>query len=435
MNRRNFLKLLGSTSTFAISGACVSSGNDISPDLRGEAEEVLLDESDKGWSLDKWAEEDLPSEFKDRAVVGRNWSWWDFPQEAQPLVLWPLDEDAADYSHLLDYDIGEKREFSLSVAGLLWLAERNSFELLKDNPRIVFGLRGCTIASSEFDTMWGETIDLVTARPNHSEFRCVIGVADFDTGQLRAFSASTVPEAAYMYGQIEKNRGCNLLPTGLYAYRVGTHNASATKTPQIGALRLDGLLNPTSGASGTDIVVLRTLDNLSYDLSDEHELWDRCRPFDNIHASIWSPSGLWRDGLVSPSSSVFSSAGCQVIRGAYTLNRSRKFTAEPTDQWAEFRKALGLGTKSGKATKGDYGALFQYMLLTGDEAYLASATTIKARVGYRRLRFGSTGELVKEVQRDAGDYQDGVFGPGTTVKVLKQQVASGKLRPTPIVSV
>src|SRR6185436_8526174 len=97
-------------------------------------------------------------------------------------------------------------------------------------------------------------------------YHCVIGVYRRGTRQLAVFPGSTVPNRALMERQRASGSGAtiaNLLPTGCYTYHVGQHRAVT------GAF----ILQP-------HVVVLRTLDDLCYDVRD---VWQPHSPGDNIH--------------------------------------------------------------------------------------------------------------------------------------------------------
>src|SRR5262249_7134872 len=148
-------------------------------------------------------------------------------------------------------------------------------------------------------------LHLLETRPDHINFRCVIGVYDTGLQQLSGFIASTIPCRQGVAGYVEGGMGCNMLPTGCYRFVVGTHRG------RIGCLREDDTFT-----------VLRTRHDFVYDIRDD---WDDNFPADDLHPAF---SNLYSD---------FSSWGCLTIRGDCP-----KGTGDFKGEYKEFRKALGL---------------------------------------------------------------------------------------------
>ena len=324
--------------------------------------------------------------------------WWDDPDRVMP--EWASLETSSDYSHLLTFEEAPPT-FEFSASDLEFLAARNAFAPPSDNPRVLFGLRGCRIAPTDVTaaapemTPWGTAHRLETQLPNHIEARCVLGVWDRETARIRLFRGSTVPEVSHMFLYVFQIVGCNMLPTGQYRYRVGTHRPGS-RNPQFGAFR-----------QAEAVVVLRSPTDLVFRSSDLLEAWDRGTPADNIHAAHYYGRG------VPPN---YSSAGCQVILGSH---RERNVGGP----WAEFRKAAGLAATPHVR---DDDRDFRYLLLTGLEAALASKRDSDFVDRYRRIRFGSSGADAAELQQGLGVNPDGDFRATSVLALIRRQKAQRK---------
>jgi hypothetical protein len=286
------------------------------------------------------------------------------PVADRPLHSWPAADRAPDYAHLAVLPL-KAPAFTLSAGVLRLLAQRNSFGLTKTSrPVIVFGLRGCRIADGAPSHPWAKEHALEAASPSHLSSSCVLGLWRTADDHIAVYRASTVPAVAHMYMSLgERGVGASLLPTGLYNYSVGTHLASKPKSIQRGALRI---------ASG--YVVLRTAKDLSYDPYADTTAWTRGEAH-NIHAG--------------GAADVFSCAGCQVVPGGY----SGEGRSVATGQWSTFQTAAGL------VDANDSKPSFLYMLLTGQEAALAFHGGAAFENGYYRLRPGSSGGDVADLQK------------------------------------
>src|SRR5262249_24797492 len=147
----------------------------------------------------------------------------------------------------------------------------------------------------------------------------------------------------------------------------------------------------------TPVWVHRSQKELIY-LSDQPGTqWDDLDgelPYDDLHAAMLSSR---------KNPPFFTSAGCQVVVGAYNGK-------VPTGSWAEFRKAAGLQhppVMLDTARTADDGIEFTYVLLTGKDAGLAALGTEDALKTARALRFGSSGALVKELQEKLAGLEQG----------------------------
>ena len=317
-------------------------------------------------------------------------------------VRWNLNDDEQPDYHHLPRD-GQTGSFALDAGVLEALINGNAFV-----PRpglVVFALRGARIegADSREDVA---SVILSDIRPDHRDFRCVMGVLNRETGRIWAYRASTVPNAKAVLGcfnlaQAGAALSGNILPTGCYTYTVGTHKAGDPTREIRGVLRLS---NAATGAS--EVVVLRSVTDTVYDRRD---LWDPCAPADNIH-----PGRL---------ATGFSSLGCLTLPGNYRMaDRSH------SGLWAKFRRALGLGAVSAAA---EDGRQFSCVLLTGLDAAIAArlkaagtlADPAVAAAALGRLRFGSQGAEVARLQTLLGLAPDASqrIGPVTRAALIRRQ--------------
>jgi len=321
-------------------------------------------------------------------------------------VKWnPNDDEQPDYRHLPKLPAGTT--FDLTAEDIEALVKFNAFATVP-GPLLVFALRGAAIAGADKRENV-DTITIVDQRPDHRNYRCVIGVLNRETGRLWAYKASTVPNAnALLSGFIKANRGVfegNILPTGCYTYTVGTHRAGTS-----GEIR--GVLRLSKTSSGASVVIaLRSTNDVVY---DRHDFWHQCAPADNIHPGRRSQG--------------FSSLGCLTLPGDYDMS-----TKTHAGLWADFRMALGMGKKFAAS---DNDRQYSVMLVTGQDAALAAtlrasgeiADTTKAEAALMRLRFGSHGSAVAKLQQKLGLELDSsqLIGPVTRAALIaKQQQALG----------
>ncbi len=312
-------------------------------------------------------------------------------------VKWPAnDDDAPDYHHVLAADRAafSGKTFDLSARELELLIGANAFDPLRNNGRIVFALRGAELVQSAADS---KTVDqqvdrpsltLRDTRPNHRDFRCVIGVYDLTTERLSGFAASTVPNPKAVSSYVANGQSGNLTPTGCYRLNVGWHLVSKPER------KIPGCLVENARTKA----VIRSSNNHSYELTDD---WFADRPTgNNLHPAK------------SESSASFSSWGCLVVRGNYVCGPNRE-KGTHTEQWGAFRKALGLAA-TGTA---EHGREYDVVVLTGLEAAIAGdivrqgAAAVRSAVDERlaRLRQGSRGERVKKLQAKLGAPVTGAF--------------------------
>jgi hypothetical protein len=333
-------------------------------------------------------------------------------ERAQPWeqVRWVDDDNhSTEYRHILEADRAALKEatFLFSKSDLELLIRANSFAPRTENDRIIFGLRGALLdhdtanPDERFSQFNRQSLRLKVTRPNHQNFRCVIGVWNLKTDMLSGFIATTVPNRGIVeqYTRLPQ-KGGNMLPCGCYQYVVGTHHQTHR-----GCLR-----------EGGPVAVLRSSDNLFYDVKDKWDFRKDDWPYDNIHPAFY-------DNLFH--SAEFSSFGCQTIRG--TDNGDSSYTQE----FAKFRAALGLGRPDN-----DDGRKYSYVLLTGQEAAIAAklradgkdTSPADVRNSLVRLRQGSQGEEVKRLQTAMAQTPTGNFTGETTIKLVAiQRAGDGEL--------
>ena len=420
--RRSALRGLLGIGVAASFPGCAAHSSNQQTDLLSEEEflKLLTEEADPGWDDSERAI--LPSEVRKLREAPGSWNWWNFPQETRPQPVWAPFRRGIDYAHLAPMNLPNQMQFELRAHDLEWLAERNSFDLDPHNKKVVVGLRGCRIKNRRDDTGWGGVHLLEATQPNHKDLLCVIGVWDRDNGKTRFFEASTVPNVSLMWRQYLRTHGANLLPTGLYSYIVGPHRADSENRKQVGALRLEGVRFYKTGSTSQEVLVFRTLNDLMYDASGETEVWDRCVPYDNIHSAIFAQAD--EKGLSGGNGIKFSSAGCQIIKGAYELDGDRKFTTVPKGRWRDFRESCGLAhppVMKNSTRSSDDKKRFQYMLLTGHETAIASTRPEEFIGNYRPIRIGSSGKLAEKAQEIVGAPMDGLFGPESVEHLIFRQ--------------
>ncbi|MEM6413307.1 MAG: hypothetical protein AAF720_01455 [Pseudomonadota bacterium] len=297
--------------------------------------------------------------------------YWQLDLDDKPLPYWADNQNQPDYYFFSKHYSNEYEKFELNNDVLKVLAERNSFAFADVRDVRIIGLRGCELDDQSLMSDWQLSHRLRVVKPDHKNRRCLIGVWRPQSGEIRLFSASTVPQASNMFASLaSQGSTCSLLPTGLYRYRLGIHNAK--RRPQPGALRID-----------EKYVVLRTTTDLKYDVFSKHDYWTR-GSYHNIHSAT---NGV---GAIK-----FDSSGCQVIRGSYNSARTLG-----TNEWAIFQKSAGLVSDDGTAFAAEKPGegTYEYMLLTAAEAALAYHSSSDFNETYYPLRHGSSGERVLKMR-------------------------------------
>jgi hypothetical protein len=230
------------------------------------------------------------------------------------------------YNHLAGQT--SANPFRLNAAVLARMATANRFEesfgkalggKQAQSRIVIFGLRGCRLASGASEGTMADEVQLIEAAIDHRNRSCVMGVWDRTTNKVSAFSATTVPHLLYMQiyrinlhliGAIKLNDAvvnendviseeekakrqlpwtANMLGQGLHLMEVGRHQGL-----------YPNLLCQHRTWYGP---VLRASERPGYTVND----WDakKQRVGDNIHPT-WPVAGWVID---------FASAGCNLIEG------------------------------------------------------------------------------------------------------------------------
>lgn len=276
--------------------------------------------------------------------------------------------------------------FTLTTDHLRHLWGANHFDI-SDAEWLFFGLRGC-IPANDTSTSFADQHVLIPYTIDYTHPRCTIGQFKPD-GSFALFPGSTVPHQRNVATARDRNgRGTNQLMTGFHPdYRKGWHKAG--KPTGHKAFRQD-----------SKIPIRRSGDDLDYDTDDRVEY---TTPYDNLHAA-------W---CMSTDDDRYASAGCQVIVG-YPRCEGRANRPD-VGPWRTFlTNAYDIPQTS-----------FGYILLSARDAIAVSSGAPTRQ----RLRFGSSGSLVSEVQqllKDRAFYEgriDGDFGRRTLFAVLAFQEA------------
>ncbi len=319
-------------------------------------------------------------------------------------VHWAHDDVSPDYRHL--HAGGVSALFAIDETTLARAAALNAFVIPAMQRRVVFALRGCRLHDASGAN--GKRLTAEEDVPNHYDNRCVIGVWNCDDHTVTAFEGSTVPNYKLMESYRQGGDKANLLPTGLFNFRVGVHRPTKeivvngeTKVVDNEHKVLGALLQDESR------VVLRSRDDLTFTVTD---FWDHGWQGDNVHparTSIHAPPSTAPD---------FSSAGCQTLPGDFT-------GGVPTGSWAAFRAALGFDNAHPSANDGKR---VSYLLLTARDLRLAGDGV----AALARLRFGSSGAQVEALQKalkklpgNAALGTDGAMGAGTVSALIGWQQA------------
>lgn len=295
------------------------------------------------------------------------------------------DDQSPNYRHLQAGPVAAP--FVLSPQALANLCRLNDFTAVEHaGEHVLFGLRGCALVGAD-DGEFHQEIAVREVAIDHQTTQCVLGVwRRGPEPAVAAFVGSTVPNLAMVVKSVQGLANANMLPTGLHRFVVGVHRFVR------GAFRESG-----------PRVVVRARGECHYDV---HDAFVAGSPCDNIHPSF------------HPGDRGFSSAGCQTIRGTASRGEPQKsFDHQDGPGWRTFRERAGLGEPARSA---DDGRRFLYVLLTGRDLALAGGGDEK----YRRLRMGSEGDRVKDLQRSLGVSVDGSFGKTTALAWIARQQAT-----------
>lgn len=253
---------------------------------------------------------------------------------------------------------------------------------------ILFGLRGCLPADVD-GCKFGSEHDAVVRDVNYTNPRCTLGQWRPETKEIALFPGSTVPHRSYIKPALPAGGvGANQMATGYFAdYRKGVHKA--------GSVTAHDAFRQTKGRP-----IRRTADDYDYQNDDRVEF---ANPFDNLHAA-------WCQSINGIS---YASAGCQVVVGFPKCGKPTHKT--DVGPWKIFRENAYRETQTN----------FPYVLLDGRDAErVARHGDKKLSV---RLRFGSKGDLVTELQKalKQADFYEGEidddFGERTWRAVMNYQ--------------
>jgi len=272
----------------------------------------------------------------------------------------------------------------LTSETLLLLWEVNHFPI-PENGLVVFGLRGAVPITPT--GKFSESQELALQNVDYVHPSCTIGIYNPEKQVFAVFQGSTVPHQKYIR-RAKRGKGTNQMLTGAFDLTKGTHRYGHETAQE--ALRNDKLLP-----------IQRTIDDYDYDRKDKIYLQ---RTYNNLHAGY----------CCSASSDLYESAGCTVICGYPHLPKlyaktENKFWAKNHGDWAKFHDII-YGTSQRH---------FEYFLLTAQDALRVS----HGNYGIR-LRFGSQGEKVKDLQNALSEYEgqnDGILGHRTFLALLKFQ--------------
>jgi Putative peptidoglycan binding domain len=274
---------------------------------------------------------------------------------------------------------------TFSSDNLRKLLRVNSYPYSETN-MMVFGIRGASIIDEDATSFKHEHW-IKEAILNYENPRCIIGIWQPIENKIALFSASTVPNISFIKKQVLRKTKANCMMSGYYSfYEKGFHNPSEMGRHQ--ALRL-----------ATNIFLRRSLDDFTFTNTDTVEVGN---PQDNIHAA-------YCDSIRGN----YSSAGCQVIMGQPKCKRRNQ--KPNSGHWKIFHDFIYANSQ----TNFDY-ALFRFV----DAEAVANAGNNPMQA---RLRFGSRGNLVKNLQDKLkakgyfGTNANAEFGRNTLLAVLEFQ--------------
>ncbi|MEP5758699.1 MAG: hypothetical protein ABJ327_05170 [Litoreibacter sp.] len=291
-------------------------------------------------------------------------------------VKWPRDDrDAPDYAFMAN--LPEDATFDLNSETLETLFETGRYRPDRQNGVIAFALRGATLVGGD-QVEDAQSVPLMTTRPDHRNFRCVLGFYFPQSKRLHAYTGSTVPCRQAIAGYASGGSAANMLPTGLHTFYIWRHRNLQP------ALRMG--LSSADPESGAKTTVLRSRNN---GVMETQDIFDLSTPYDNVHCSYYLSE---QDNV----GAAFSSWGCLTVRGSKA----------PSDQWARFQSVLNtLGSKK----------RVDLLLTTGKEA--AFAAKGEQTDNLVALRAGSRGAEVEKLQSHLGLTPTGYLGANTLDKM------------------
>ncbi len=273
-------------------------------------------------------------------------------------------------------------DFELTADVLQRLAKRNQFSP-KAGRLIFFGIRGALPIEIN-GTGFASAQQLRFADVNHQYMRCTIGQFDTSNDRLAVFPGSTVPHIKNISKAARRGGlGANMLMLGHYAYSKGPH----PRPPKRGSHR--------AFRQASWFPVWRSRDDHDYELDDM---------IDNEGAFVWDNlHSAYNDNIDRPR---FASAGCQVVCGH---GESPRGNGNERGPWRKF-VSHAYGTRGNQPK-------FSYYLFSAAEVAMVTGRT-DDRI-WCSLRFGSSGDLVKQAQAKLIDdgfplgTPDGDFGRNT----------------------
>lgn len=233
-----------------------------------------------------------------------------------------------------------------------------------DKRYLLFAIRGCLPVNLQ-DIDWSPSKPLRQVPVDYRRLRCTVGLVDLEAKLLMACPASTVPRLDYVTQSARmEGEGTNQLMPGLLRFKQGQH--------------------PRAGGDRSHVAFLqdmpfpfqRTRDDVDYD-DDDLILVES--PGDNLHAA-------YVDSIGVEVPDKFESRGCIVVAGypkRVGMPESRDIGC-----WPRFRDAA-------YATEA---RSLDMLLCLGSEAE-AAAMAQPGSIPVR-LRYGSAGPLVKQVQSE-----------------------------------
>ncbi|MGB8191451.1 MAG: peptidoglycan-binding domain-containing protein [Chitinophagaceae bacterium] len=284
--------------------------------------------------------------------------------------------------------------FDLNNTVLSDLFRINSIEIPAGAALVFVGIRGC-LPLDPADTAFRQAHTLSIREIDHKNLRCTMVQWKPASGDIAVFAGSTVPSIANILGfRARPPRKSNCMSPGFYRnYVKGKHRPVNTRNHH------DGFRQ-----NGQPLAIRRTFDNTFYDNFDTIEISTGCD--DNMHAA-WT---------MDTDSEYFSSAGCQVIMGIPFCDSTRNSQSDNKGPWKAFKDN---GYAVDQTT-------FPYALCLSAEVFKIANS--KGRPVSPRLKFGSSGDLVKQLQQKLIDMNflsgtaDGDFGKNTFNAVKRFQL-------------
>jgi hypothetical protein len=316
--------------------------------------------------------------------------WTETPVGEKPVLGWEKNQaESADCAAIPESFDGNS--FVMSAEVLKRYATLNHFAITRQarfragklagvHSLVLFALRGAVLDNPQ--SGWARSYKVHEIFPDHLTRCCLLGVWDTQSHEIAMFEGATVPDADWMWGQVQacaKTAGgptpslANMMTPGMMTFAVGANG----ETP--GCFLLQDRLYPRRINQG----------DLIYRVSDWADTV--INPGDNIHCG-WLD--IWDDQSADELQYYprFSSAGCQTIPG-----RDGAAAKSHGNEFAAFRRAAGLTDRFDGTTSIDDRTRFTYLLLTSREAKLLAGRWGRAAeefgLGYR-VRIGSTGAAV-----------------------------------------